>query len=52
MRREKSLKKTHVDYSEEHIKQMTDPMVMHNQWGVAGEPKKVGYIDTLEVERV
>ena len=25
-------------YSEEHIKQMTDPK--HNQWGVAGEPKK------------
>ncbi len=27
-------------YSEEHIKQMTDPK--HNQWGVAGEPKKSG----------
>ena len=27
-------------YSEEHIKQMTDPK--HNQWGVAGEPKKGG----------
>ena len=25
-------------YSEEHIKQMQDPR--HNQWGVAGEPKK------------
>ena len=25
-------------YSEEHIKQMTDER--HNQWGVAGEPKK------------
>ena len=25
-------------YSEEHIKQMTDEK--HNQWGVAGEPKK------------
>ena len=25
-------------YSEEHIKQMTDPR--HNQWGSAGEPKK------------
>jgi len=25
-------------YSEEHIKQMTDPK--HNQWGSAGEPKK------------
>tara|TARA_A100001015_G_scaffold33538_1_gene37187 strand:- start:117 stop:371 length:255 start_codon:yes stop_codon:yes gene_type:complete len=28
------------NYSEEHIKQMTDPK--HNQWGVAGEPKKGG----------
>ena len=28
-------------YSEEHIKQMTDER--HNQWGVAGEPKKSGY---------
>ena len=27
-------------YSEEHIKQMTDES--HNQWGVAGEPKKGG----------
>ena len=27
-------------YSEEHIKQMTDER--HNQWGVAGEPKKGG----------
>lgn len=26
-------------YTEEHIKQMQDPK--HNQWGVAGEPKKV-----------
>ena len=25
-------------YTEEHIKQMQDPS--HNQWGVAGEPKK------------
>ena len=25
-------------YTEEHIKQMQDPK--HNQWGVAGEPKK------------
>ena len=31
-------------YSEEHIKQMTT--TKHNQWGVAGEPKKMGYIDT------
>ena len=28
----------HQGYSEEHIKQMTDER--HNQWGVAGEPKK------------
>ena len=27
-----------VPYSEEHIKQMQDPR--HNQWGVAGEPKR------------
>ena len=32
--------KIHAGYSEEHIKQMTDPK--HNQWGVAGEPKKSG----------
>ena len=32
--------KIHAGYSEEHIKQMTDPK--HNQWGVAGEPKKGG----------
>ena len=30
--------KKDTGYSEEHIKQMTDPK--HNQWGVAGEPKK------------
>ena len=30
----------HQGYSEEHIKQMTDER--HNQWGVAGEPKKGG----------
>lgn len=27
-----------IQYSEEHIKQMQDPR--HNQWGVAGEPKR------------
>ena len=32
--------KKDTGYSEEHIKQMTDPK--HNQWGVAGEPKKGG----------
>ena len=32
--------KKDTGYSEEHIKQMTDPK--HNQWGVAGEPKKSG----------
>lgn len=30
--------KKNKNYSEEHIKQMTDPR--HNQWGVHGEPKK------------
>ena len=30
--------KKDTGYSEEHIKQMTDER--HNQWGVAGEPKK------------
>ena len=30
--------KKNKNYSEEHIKQMTDPR--HNQWGVQGEPKK------------
>ena len=25
-------------YTKEHIKQMQDPS--HNQWGIAGEPKK------------
>ena len=32
--------KKDTGYSEEHIKQMTDER--HNQWGVAGEPKKGG----------
>ena len=32
--------KKNTGYSEEHIKQMTDER--HNQWGVAGEPKKGG----------
>ena len=27
-----------LSYSKEHIKQMQDPR--HNQWGIAGEPKK------------
>lgn len=27
-----------LNYSKEHIKQMQDPR--HNQWGIAGEPKK------------
>ena len=32
--------KKDTGYSDEHIKQMTDER--HNQWGVAGEPKKGG----------
>ena len=35
---EEESQKSSGGYSEEHIKQMTDER--HNQWGVAGEPKK------------
>ena len=30
--------KKRIKFKDEHIKQMKDPK--HNQWGVAGEPKK------------